>query len=317
MPNLFGKIFKNRQEKTPLASSVKPELNLGGEIPTVPIKGEYPEETHQIPPSNEPGVPQFIVACAQSVGKQRDHNEDAFFALTTNLGSNGEYLPLGLYVVADGMGGHKHGEIASDIAVRVIGNQVMKRIFSSMLSSKSSLPSDPLQEILDDGFQEAHGTIIKEAPGGGTTMTAVLVMADQMSVAHVGDSRAYRISLQGGMQALTRDHSLVMRMIELGHLTVEEAAIHPQRNVLYRALGQGEPVAADISTYPLPEDGYLLICSDGLWNVVSEETISSIVRGADEVGPKQPYEIAQKLVDAANSAGGPDNITVILVRLPG
>jgi protein phosphatase len=311
LSNIFGKIFKQRQVTAPLEFPTGLEIPQNNEVPTVPIKDEDPEVHRSDLPIQEKKVPQFMVACAQSVGRQREHNEDSFFTLTTNLGTNGFYLPIGLYVVADGMGGHQHGELASGIAVRVLSSQLIKRVFTSLLSPKASLPNDPLQDILDDCFQEAHRTIIKEAPGGGTTLTAILILDDQMSVAHIGDSRAYSITLEGKIQALTRDHSLVMRMIELGHLSVEEAASHPQRNVLYRALGQGEPVSADISTHPLPESGYLLICSDGLWNVISEDEISKIVTSASDL-----HVISQELVDAANNAGGPDNISVILVRLP-
>jgi len=110
---------------------------------------------------------------------------------------------------------------------------------------------------------------------------------------------------------LTRDHSLVMRMIELGQLTAEEAQIHPQRNVLYRALGQGDPFAPDVSTSPLPDSGYILLCSDGLWGVVGEDEIVRLISKAPN-----PHIASQLLVDAANTNGGPDNISAILIRIP-
>ena len=113
------------------------------------------------------------------------------------------------------------------------------------------------------------------------------------------------------MNVLTRNHSLVMRMIELGQLTEEEAAVHPQRNVLYRALGQGEPFLPDVTTFPIPKSHYFLICSDGLWGVVPEEEISQIILSAPN-----PQVACQLLVNAANDHGGPDNITAILVQLP-
>lgn len=113
------------------------------------------------------------------------------------------------------------------------------------------------------------------------------------------------------MEVLTRDHSLVQRLVELGQITDAEAAVHPQKNVLYRALGQGEPFSPDISTSPIPPNGYLLICSDGLWGVVPEEEITRIIFEA-----ANPQEACSALVAAANEAGGPDNITAILVHLP-
>jgi protein phosphatase len=132
-----------------------------------------------------------------------------------------------------------------------------------------------------------------------------------MSIAHVGDSRLYAISAAGEMSAITRDHSLVMRMMELGQLSEQDAAIHPQRNVLYRALGQGEAFSPDITTSPLPESGSLLLCSDGLWGVVPAAEISRLIR--DNADPRVA---AQLLINAANAAGGPDNISAILIHLP-
>jgi protein phosphatase len=179
---------------------------------------------------------------------QRDHNEDSLLVINALLSGNGEYIPFGLYVVADGMGGHKHGEIASGLAVRMVANQVMNKVFLTLLNPEPKSPDDPIQEILGESLQEAHRLVTKEAPGSGTTLTAVMVLDRQMTIAHVGDSRLYAISPEGEVNLITRDHSLVMRMIELGQLSEKDAAIHPQRNVLYRALGQGEIFTPDITT---------------------------------------------------------------------
>jgi len=137
-----------------------------------------------------------------------------------------------------------------------------------------------------------------------------LVFGIQMMIIHVGDSRAYHISKDGSIHVLTRDHSFVRKLVELGQITPEEAALHPQRNVLYRALGQSDTYDVDLSTLPLPEQGHLLICSDGLWGVISEAALVQITNSAD-----RPSQAAQRLVDAANAAGGPDNISAILVQL--
>ncbi|HEB64329.1 MAG TPA: serine/threonine-protein phosphatase [Chloroflexi bacterium] len=133
----------------------------------------------------------------------------------------------------------------------------------------------------------------------------------QLTIAHVGDSRAYLITTEHGMELITRDHSMVNKLVEMGQLTAAEASEHPQRNVLYRALGQGEPLEAEVATYTLPKSGYLMLCSDGLWGVVQADEIQRII----SAGPT-PAEICQNLVAAANQAGGPDNISVILVQLP-
>jgi serine/threonine protein phosphatase PrpC len=256
--------------------------------------------------------PQLLAVCAQSVGLQRDHNEDAMFALTTTLTTDHTNLPFGLYIVADGMGGHQHGEVASGIAARSMASYIINKLFAPLLSVKPITPEDSLQEIMQSGVQEAHRAITRQVPGGGTTLTAVLILGEQMVIAHVGDSRAYAISPDGKMETLTRDHSLVRRLEELGQISHEEAANHPQRNVLYRALGQGEPFDPDVKSMRLPDEGYLLLCSDGLWGVVPESELSQLIINTNRLD-----HTCQALVDSANAAGGPDNITAILIRLPG
>jgi serine/threonine protein phosphatase PrpC len=256
-------------------------------------------------------LPQLIAGCSQSVGQQRDHNEDALFTLTTTFASNESNLPFGFYIVADGMGGHQHGEIASATAIRAMVEYVIRNLYTPIFSVAPQPPEEPLQEILQNGVQVAHNAILKTVSGGGTTLTAVLILGNQMTIAHVGDSRVYTVDTHGKMFPLTRDHSLVKRLEELGQLTPEEAAVHPQRNVLYRALGQGEPIEPEIISAPFPKSGYLLICSDGLWGVVEENEISDII-----ISATTPHEACQELVKAANLAGGPDNITAVLVQLP-
>lgn len=282
---------------------------LSQEIPTRPIPKEN-LETISNSPHPRPEPPQLIVGCAQSTGVQRNNNEDALFTLTTTLTGDFRNTPFGLYIVADGMGGHQHGEIASGIAIRSMASYVIRKLYSPLLSLKPNLPEESLLEVMQAGVQDAHSAIIKQVPGGGTTLTAALIVGNRMTIAHVGDSRAYLIGNNGKVEALTRDHSLVNRWVELGQITLEEAAVHPHRNVLYRALGQGEPFDPDINSIQIPDTGYLLICSDGLWSVVPEEEIQAIVQKS-----KNPEQACQMLVEAANAAGGPDNITVILIRL--
>ena len=255
--------------------------------------------------------PQFAFGCAQSPGKQRDHNEDALFALSSTLASDNTNLPFGLFIIADGMGGHQHGEVASGVAIRAMASHVIRKILTPMYSTSRETPEESFHEILQAGVLEAHHAILKDATGGGTTLTTALMIGNQVIISHVGDSRAYIIYPDGRIHALTRDHSLVKRLEELGQITSSEAAVHPQRNVLYRALGQGEPFEPDVTTYPLPHNGYVLLCSDGLWGVVSEEIMIDIIRSTTNL-----QQATHKLVEAANDAGGPDNISVILVRTP-
>jgi serine/threonine protein phosphatase PrpC len=282
------------------------------DIPTIPIiQSPSQAASTKITEKKPPGLPQLLVGCGQSVGKVRDHNEDAILSMATLSANDDGYLPIGLFIVADGMGGHKQGEVASSLAVRIVAREVVRRVIMKLLDSRPSPPEEGIQEILEESVLEAHRAITKEAPGSGTTLTAALILGKQLSLAHVGDSRAYAFSPEGEAIILTRDHSLVKRMMELGHLTEEEASIHPQRNVLYRALGQGEPFTPDVSTAPVPAPGHLLLCSDGLWGQVDQNEIIRIIQKAPS-----PESACQMLVDAANKAGGPDNISVILVRLP-
>jgi serine/threonine protein phosphatase PrpC len=256
-------------------------------------------------------LPQLIVGCGHSVGLQREHNEDALFSLTTNLVAGETSIPFGLYIIADGMGGHQHGEIASGVAIRSMANYIIQKIYLSYLGLSTSHTEESIQEILQEGINQAHRSILKDAEGGGTTLTAALIMGDKLTITHVGDSRAYILKAETQPETITHDHSLVKRLVELGQITQDEAAMHPQRNVLYRALGQGEPFEPDIATFPLPKDSYLLLCSDGLWGVVPEDTLLDIVTSSPN-----PQVACQLLTDAANAAGGPDNISIILVHLP-
>ena len=255
---------------------------------------------------------QLISSVGQSVGKQRDHNEDSVLALTTTMAGSAESIPFGLYIVADGMGGHQFGEVASNAAIRIMGGNITKKFQSYLYNLPTQPLQDSLQEVMETSILEAHQYVQREAPGSGTTVTAALVLGQQVTIAHVGDSRAYAVSPDGRMEVITRDHSLVKRLEELGHLSKDEAENFPQRNVLIRALGQGESLEADIFTIPFPQPGYLMICSDGLWGVLNENDMFRMITDAPNL-----QRACQNLVEAANAAGGPDNITAILAQMIG
>lgn len=278
------------------------------EATTAPLSEEQVQELNRESQRITPS--QLIAGTSRDVGRQRQNNEDSLFAFTASLAADTNTIPFGIYIVADGMGGHKSGEVASEIAVRATGNYLLNKLNNPIFGTSPETPSESLQEIMRSAVFEAHQAVTRLAPGGGSTLTAVLVLGTQMTIAHVGDSRAYTIYLDGRVRTLTRDHSLVKRLEELGQITPEEAANHPQKSMLYRALGQGEPTEPDIFTASLPHPGYLLVCSDGLWNAVSEEEMFSIVSSSSS-----PHRACQNLIDAANAAGGPDNIAAILVRM--
>ncbi len=255
---------------------------------------------------------QVIASVGQSVGKQREHNEDSLLAITSTISGSTESIPFGLYIVADGMGGHQFGEVASNAAVRIMGGNITKKFHSYLYNLPTQALQESLQEVMESSVMEAHQYVQREAPGSGTTVTAALVLGQQVTIAHVGDSRAYSIYPDGRIEPITRDHSLVKRLEELGHLSKDEAANFPHRNVLIRALGQGESLEADVFTVPFPQAGYLMLCSDGLWGVISEKDIYRSIAEAPNL-----HRACQNMVEAANLAGGPDNITVILVQMVG
>lgn len=251
-----------------------------------------------------------VIGTANATGVERSHNEDALVVLTGNF-SGQESLPdFGLYVVADGMGGHRSGEVASSLSVRTVARRLIEQTVLHLFDLDAREDVAPLQEMVRRALEEANQTVVSRVPGGGTTLTAAIVLGEQMTIGHVGDSRAYVIQ-NGESKVITRDHSLVERLRELGQLTPEEAATHPQRNVLYRAIGQGANLEVDVFTLPVPRGGYLLVCSDGLWGVVPDSDLLRIVADAAD-----PQEACDELVRAANSAGGPDNITAVLVHFP-
>ena len=252
---------------------------------------------------------QYLVGSGQSNGMKRDHNEDSLFTLSITIGNSTWNQPLGIFIIADGMGGHHHGEIASDIAIRTVASTIIKKLHPVIANISESL-DEPLQEILKTAVVEAQSAISKISPGSGTTLTAVLGLDQQMTIAHIGDSRAYTLHPDGRIKVITRDHSVARRLEELGQISSEDANNHPQRNVLYRSLGIGDDLEVDIFTEPFPTTGYLLVCSDGLWGVIPDEEIHRIV-----YSDKSLDSTCMELVNAANEAGGPDNISVILVQL--
>jgi serine/threonine protein phosphatase PrpC len=303
----FKRLFGRKKEKT----VPSPFAQVPDGATTMPLSEKqissiiYSQNPHY-------DTQQLIAGCGQSVGKQREHNEDSLLAITSTISGHNGNIPFGIYIVADGMGGHQYGEVASNSAIRVMAGNIMRAFHSYLFNLPTQPLQESLQEIMEAAIKDAHRTVQKDAPGSGTTVTAALVLGQQVTIAHIGDSRAYAVYPDRRIQPITRDHSLVKRLEELGHLSKDEAANFPHRNVLIRALGQGEVLEADIFTIPFPQPGYLMLCSDGLWGVVNDQDISRAIVEAPTL-----HRACQNLVEAANLAGGPDNITTILVQLIG
>lgn len=224
------------------------------------------------------------------IGCIRDHNEDSLIVAPP------------LFVVADGMGGHAAGEVASEIAVNVLAELA---------------PAHPDGEALAHAVKEANRAIIQAANEGrgrqgmGTTMTAAMLENERLVIAQVGDSRAYLLH-QGKLQQLTRDHSLMADMIEAGQLTPEEARVHPNRSVITRALGSDPQLQPDIYEINVETGDRLLVCSDGLSTMLRDEDIESTLCRVQD-----PQRCASQLVNEAIAAGGLDNVTVIVSDVTG
>ncbi|HET7009617.1 MAG TPA: PP2C family serine/threonine-protein phosphatase [Anaerolineales bacterium] len=263
--------------------------------------------------ARSPAVPtsrRILIGSAQSTGMERNHNEDSLFYLSGSSDGQERMPDFGLFVVADGMGGHRAGEVASSISVRTVARRLTSETILRLFDLEPSDDSPSLQEVVQGALEEANATVVDRVPGGGTTLTAAVWLGGQVTIGHVGDSRAYIINREA-TRVVTRDHSLVQRLVELEQLTEEEAALHPQRNVLWNAIGQGANLKVDVASHPVPQGGYVLLCSDGLWGTVSDAEIQRTVLTAPD-----PQSACDQLVQAANAAGGPDNITVILVYFP-
>src|SRR5438067_1457654 len=222
-------------------------------------------------------------------GRQRRDNEDSAYARAP------------VFVVADGMGGAQAGEVASQIAVVA---------FQRGLPDSGS-PEERLANTVRDANRRIYERSREETgrAGMGTTLTAAYVGDGNLAIAHVGDSRAY-LFRDGSLQRLTQDHSLVDELVRRGKLTEEQAAEHPQRSIITRALGAEPTVEVDTWTYPVRAGDVLLLCSDGLTSMVAEERVQEILTGTTDL-----QAAAQQLIDEANAAGGRDNITVVLSRI--
>jgi serine/threonine protein phosphatase PrpC len=241
----------------------------------------------------------MIGVIKSDVGKVRLNNEDAF------------YLPRQdkfpeLYVVADGMGGHQGGEIASKIAVKEVASYINGHLSEDCDTLKVKI-------IMESSIVNANSEIYSlslenhELSGMGTTITMALFHNGRLYIGHVGDSRAYRIR-GSDIEQLTKDHSLVWQLAEEGRITMEETKTHPMKNVITKALGTDEFIAPDILEFDLENDDIIILCSDGLTNMLNNDNIKNIVCSLE------PEQAAQKLIEEANLRGGEDNITVGIIK---
>lgn len=238
------------------------------------------------------------VFAKSDIGRAREMNQDAYYASQPSD-------TVGLYIVADGMGGYKGGEIASELAVTATKNFIENN-FAEIEHTK-----EKLQELVKNAIEYANMLVyekskeVKELEGMGTTIEVALVHNNRVYIGHVGDSRVYRIR-KNFIRKLTTDHSYVEKLVKDGKISKEEAVHHPKKNMLTRALGCTSFVEPDVSVKGFLKEDILVLTSDGLTNMVSDNEIYNIITDNIEVA-------TDKLIKRANEAGGLDNITVIVV----
>ncbi len=233
-------------------------------------------------------------------GMLRKNNEDSAFAK--------EIGKFTLLILADGMGGHSGGEVASKMAIEEISSFLEDKLTEKMLPGQIMLLiSEALESANEKIFALSKSDI--DLIGMGTTCDVCLVLESTAYIAHIGDSRVYKISASGEIKKLTRDHSLIEFMLENGTITPDEAINHPQKNIILRAIGISDTIEPDIFHEKISPCDVILLCSDGLTNMLDESTIKDTV-----LFEAEPRKIAEKLVKLANDAGGADNITVVIFK---
>jgi PPM family protein phosphatase len=256
-----------------------------------------------MPVDSKAPKPGIEAASLTDVGLQRDNNEDSL--LYWEPDSDADFYRKGrLAIVADGMGGYEGGQEASRLAVDTV-RHIYDRDFNG----------DP-QNTLLSAFQAAHDSIQRfavehpEFHGMGTTCTALSIIDHQLWFAHVGDSRLYLVR-PDSISRLTRDHSYVGRLVETGIVRSEDAESHPQRHILTAALGSGREITPHVPEQPIPllEGDALILCTDGLWSVVTEQELAEATRS------NSATDACLKLVRTALERGGPDNVTIIVLRV--
>ena len=235
------------------------------------------------------------------LGRERDHNEDCFgsfepeaLELVTERGR--------LYLVADGMGGHQAGDVAAQYAVE----QVLFTYYDDPWASPSENLEQAIHKANADLYQEAQVTPSRR--GMGTTMVAAVIRSDELTVANVGDSRVYLVR-DGQIRQISRDHSWVAERVTEGFLSPEQARNHPQRNIITRSVGNDDHVEVDLFHERIEPGHVILLCTDGLSGMVGDEEMATVVTHS------APRSAAEELVQMANERGGPDNITVTVIKV--
>jgi len=252
----------------------------------------------------------LTIGTGLDAGIKRKHkpNEDRLLAIQGTLANDTCPQPFGLFVIADGIGGHANGQEASRLAIQHIRDVVIPALLGDVKISE-----EQSAELLLDAVQEANNAVCQYnqiyKSDIGTTVSAALVVGKTISIANVGDSRTYSYTSGGGLKKVTRDHSVVARLVENGAISADDVYSHPRRNEIYRSLGHTTSLDVDMFTHPLEAETTLLLCSDGLWEMVRDPAIQVILSTELPDATKS----SEALVQAALDGGGQDNISVIVV----
>lgn len=239
-------------------------------------------------------------AAGTDIGLIRDTNEDYYRIIHESS------LDAYAFIIADGMGGHSCGEIASRMAVDYISDFVEQS--GSRLFSCLSIGEEIRRLLMEANINVFEASLSNpEASGMGTTLTMAVIAGGKVTVAHVGDSRFY-MARDGSLQQITEDHSFIRELIKKGTLTVEEAESHPRKHVITRAIGSSRDLEVDILDFEAEKGDVFLLCTDGLTNMISEDEIYNVIIDND------PERACTELIEAAKSKGGEDNITVIVIK---
>jgi protein phosphatase len=255
-------------------------------------------------PSQKKSILYYHYAGLTNTGMVRDHNEDAYLVpadTDADVLADKGYL----YVLADGMGGHQKGEVASAVTIETVNSEY----YTLVQSMDKEEPEKAIAEALANAIEKANLQVMDVTQGGGTTVVAAVLHDDLLVAMNVGDSRAYL--LRGSeLRLISKDHSLVSRLVEMGKISQEDAMTHPRRNVLYQALGQGSDVDIHIVSEKLQLNDVIILCSDGLWGEIGDAAMKEVLATA-----ANPLAAAEQLIDMANQSGGPDNITTIIIQV--
>jgi len=280
---------------------------------TIASAGDLAERLDDLIAERTQPIPLWAnIGAASHPGMVRELDEDSLLALDLRTVQNSNGRSWGLFIVADGMGGHAAGEVASGLAIRGATEVVLSAYLTPTLDADAPYDEAELKEIVRKAVLQGNQYVINEARARGndmgTTITMALVAGDRAVIGNVGDSRTY-LYRDGALKRISKDHSLVMRLVDLGQISEDDIYTHPQRNAVLRSLGDKPDIEVDLFTLRLKPGDALLLCCDGQWEMTRDAQMAEIIQQHDD-----PQAACAALIAAGNANGGDDNITSVLVR---